>query len=96
MKVINTVVLSKNAKKQIERIPQHVAIKFLAWVSRVEKVGLEDVRKIPGFHDEPLKGKLAGLRSIRLSRGYRAYYRVVKEKVEFVYVEGVDKHEYKG
>jgi proteic killer suppression protein len=51
----------------------------LAWVSRVEKAGLEDVRKTPGFHDEPLKGKLEGLRSIKLSRGYRAYYRIVRE-----------------
>jgi hypothetical protein len=39
-------------------------------------------------------GKLKGLRSIRLSRGYRAYYRSVKDAVEFVRVERVDKHGY--
>ena len=33
--------------------------------------GLEEVRKVPGYHDEPLKGDQAGERSIRLSRSYR-------------------------
>ena len=37
---------------------------------------------------------MKGFRSIRLSRGYRAYYRVLKESIEFVFVERVDKHEY--
>lgn len=46
------------------------------------------MRKIPGYHDEPLKGDLKGLRSIRLSKGYRAYYVVVKDTVEFLRVEG--------
>jgi hypothetical protein len=32
---------------------------------------------------------MKGLRSIRLSRGYRAYYRIVKDAVEFVRVERV-------
>lgn len=94
--MIRSVVLSKHAKKQIERIPEHIAIKLMAWVDQVEKFGLEEVRKVPGFHDEPLKGKLQGLRSIRLSRGYRAYYRIMRDRIEFVYVEGVDRHEYKG
>ena len=40
------------------------------------------------------KGKLKGLRSIRLTRGYRAYYRIEKDRVEFAFVERVDKHEY--
>ncbi len=93
--MIRAVVLSKQAKKQIDRLPEHIATKLLAWVSQVEKMGLEEVRKTPGYHDEPLKGQLQGLRSIRLSRGYRAYYRIVRDKIEFVYVEGVDRHEYK-
>jgi len=41
-----------------------------------------------------VKGALKGQRSIRLSKGYRAYYRVVKEAVEFLRVEGVNKHVY--
>ena len=46
---------------------------FRAWVDAVERVGLEEARKVPGFHDEPLKGKLEGCRSIRLNDAYRAY-----------------------
>ena len=66
----------------------------MSWVLEVERVGIEEVRKIPGYHDEPLKGRLAPLRSIRLSRGYRAYYQIVNDKIEFIRIEGVDKHEY--
>jgi proteic killer suppression protein len=50
--------------------------------------------RIPGYHDEPLKGSLSDMRSIRLGKGWRAYYRVVREQIEFVSVERVDHHEY--
>jgi len=75
-------------------VPSFIRDKLLSWVAAVQKNGLENVRKAPGFHDEPLHGKLKGLRPIRLSRSYRAYYRVVSIQVEFVFVERVDKHEY--
>jgi toxin HigB-1 len=55
---------------------------------------LMEARKIPGFHDEPLRGKRAGQRSIRLSRAYRAIYRVVDDVIEFALVEEVHKHDY--
>jgi len=44
----------------------------MIWVAAVELDGVEEVRKAPGYHDEPLKGSRAGQRSIRLSRSYRA------------------------
>ncbi len=75
-------------------MPRHVAVKLQDWVEDVEDRGLDEVRKIPGYHDEPLKGALAGPRSIRLSKSYRAYYRVVMNTVTFVCIEGVDKHVY--
>jgi hypothetical protein len=37
---------------------------------------------------------LRGHRSIRLSRGYRAYYRIMKTSIQFIHVERVDKHVY--
>jgi hypothetical protein len=46
------------------------------------------VRKISGYNDEPCKGALSGLRSIRLSKSYRAYYRIIKDQVEFVVAGG--------
>lgn len=52
--------------------------KLADWALAVETYGLEEVRKVPGYHDEPLKGKRAGQRSIRLSRAYRAIYIIVQ------------------
>lgn len=66
----------------------------MAWVASVENEGIEFVRRIPGFHDEPLKGKRQGERSIRLSRSYRAIYQIVRDKIEFVSIEEVSKHDY--
>lgn len=92
--MINIVELSSLVKKQLKKLPVHIVVSFQNWVEDVEERGLEEVRKIPGYHDEPLRGELKGLRSIRLSRGYRAYYRIVDDQVTFVNVERIDKHEY--
>ena len=35
----------------------HVAEKLRGWVALVSEVGVEEVRKIPGYHDEPLRGQ---------------------------------------
>jgi len=92
--VIRRVVLSKKAEKDLASVPAHVALKLQDWVEDVEERGIEAVRTIPGYHDEPLKGALKGQRSIRLSKAYRAYYRVIRDSIEFLRVEGVDKHVY--
>ena len=92
---IHKVVWQKPVSKQLERIPEHIAKKFYAWVVAVELAGLRTVRTNPGFHDEPLKGKRLGQRSIRLSRQYRAIYVERKDGIiEFVEVIEVNKHEY--
>ena len=70
--VIHTVALSSLAKKQLKRLPVYIVVNFQNWVEDVEARGLEEVRKIPGYHDEPLKGELRGFRSIWFSRDYRA------------------------
>lgn len=94
--MIYKVELSEFLLKQIRKrqVPQFVLKKFKSWLESVKVDGLEDTRKIPGYHDEPLQGKLAGMRSIRLSDGWRAYYIVHKDLVEFVKVERIDKHGY--
>jgi toxin HigB-1 len=92
--VIRSVFIATPAQKQLRKVPQHVAEKLADWALAVETYGLEEVRKVPGYHDEPLKGKRAGQRSIRLSRAYRAIYVIVQGSIEFVSVEEVHKHEY--
>lgn len=93
--MIRTVVLTRRAQKQLDRAPQQVNAKMLAWMDAVEFDGLEEVRRIPGFHDEPLRGERAGQRSIRLNRSWRAIY-VIRDNsdVEFVSVEEVMNHDY--
>ena len=93
--MIKIVVISSRAKKDLGRVPGYIADKLLAWVKRVESVGVEDVRLLKGYHDEPLHGPRKGQRSIRLSRSYRAIY-LIKEggSVEFISVEEVNKHAY--
>ncbi len=89
------VVIRGGARKQLRRCPDHIVDKLETWSDAVEQRSLEEVRKIPGYHDEPLKGDRTGQRSIRLSKGYRAIYVVLKDRtVEFVQVEEVSKHEY--
>lgn len=92
--MIRDVKISSKAKKQLLSVPFYIKVKLQDWVEDIEQRGLGEVRKIPGFHDEPCKGKLKELRSIRLSKGYRAYYRILKLGLEFVFIERVDKHEY--
>ena len=93
--LINIIRISRRAKRDIQTVPKFIVDKLLAWTKRVEKVGLEEVRKIKGYHDEPLHGQRHGQRSIRLSRAYRAIYIILHDgSIKFVSVEEVNKHEY--
>lgn len=90
-----TVILSKQAKRDLLKVPSYIAQKLLGWVEDVEYEGLSDVRKTPSYHDEPLKGDRIGQRSIRLSKAYRAIYIIDKDgKVEIATVLEVNKHDY--
>ena len=93
--MIFQVKLSKQADKDLRKVPNHITIALLRWISSVELEGLEEIRKVPGYHDEQLKGTRYGQRSIRLNRSYRAIYRILEDKtVEFVEVQEVNKHDY--
>ena len=90
-----TVVNLGPVKKQLRKLPKHIKRKLLAWARDVEKKGIGKIRKIKGFHDEPLRGKRFDQRSIRLSLYYRAIYRETKKgKIDLIIVEEVNKHEY--
>lgn len=93
--MINRVLLSSQARKDLRKVPRHILNKLDVWIDSVEREGLENVRRIPGFHDEPLKGQRVGQRSIRLSRAWRAIYEVLTDqRVSFVSVMEVTHHEY--
>ncbi len=85
----------KRVDGQLGKIPAYLRDKFLAWVLAVERVGLPEVRRLAGFHDEPLKGVRAGQRSIRLNRAYRVIYTEKQDgTIRIVQVIDVSKHEY--
>ena len=89
------VVVADRAQKQLRRVPRRIADKLVAWAQLAEEQGLLMVRRLPSFHDEPLKGDRKGERSIRLSLHYRAIYTVAEGgAVEVVTVEEVTKHDY--
>ena len=93
--MIRRVEITRRAEKQARRVPVHVVRKLKTWTYLVEEIGLEEVRKTPGYHDEPLVGRRRGMRSIRLSGAYRALYRPVQENGDvFVSLEEVSKHGY--
>lgn len=89
------VAFTKQAQRDVARLPRHVANKLRIWVTSVRELGLPEVRMIPGFHDEPLKGRRSGQRSIRLNRSWRAIY-VESEagEVRLVEVQEVTHHGY--
>ena len=94
--MINEVKLSKRAEKNLRKVPKHVAVNFFVRKREVETHGVETVKKIPGYHDEPLQGKLKGyVRSVRLGLGYRAFYRITGETVKCLLVEDINRHDYK-
>ena len=92
--MIFRVAIARLAEKQLRKLPRHIVDNLMIWVAAVEHEGLEEVRKVPGYHDEPLRGDRTGQRSIRLSRAYRAIYEVKQDTATFVSVEEVGKHAY--
>ena len=89
------VVLTKRAKDDLTKVPLHIVKKILAWMEQVNHQGLREARKVPGYHDEPLKGKRGGERSIRLSKAYRAIYVIAQDgSIEIVKILEVNKHDY--
>jgi len=92
---MQTIVVFENVIKDLRRLPHCIVRKLNKWARDVAELGLEEVRKIPGYHDEPLRGDRKGQRSIRLSKGYRAIYIEYNEgSVRIVSVEEVSNHEY--
>ena len=92
--MILRVEITRLTEKQLRKLPRHIVDNLMIWVAAVEHDGIDEVRKIHGYHDEPLKGDRAGQRSIRLSRAYRAVYEIKEGTARFVSVEQVSKHEY--
>lgn len=89
------VIISAFAEKQCKKLPKQILEHLRYWAVSVERLGMSEVRKLPGYHDEPLKGTRKGQRSIRLNRAYRAIYEEDDSgEIVIVAVMEVNKHDY--
>ena len=96
MDVVCKVMMTKLAEKQIRKVPSHIQESIVIWATSVEELGIRRVRLLPGYHDEPLSGKLRGQRSVRLNRSYRLFYtQDIGTKCITITVLEVNHHEYK-
>ncbi len=89
-----TVLEEGAAAKAIDKLPLQAAEKYAFWLAIVRQSGPSGLRAFEGFHDEKLGGKLALLRSSRLSLQWRVIYRVQASTVT-VTVEQVTPHVYR-
>ena len=53
---MRTIVVFENVIRDLRRLPHFIIRKLNKWARDVEEFGIEEVRKIPGYHDEPLHG----------------------------------------
>jgi len=89
-----TILEQRGAANALDKLPRPAAEKYTLWCAIVRQSGPHGLRAIKSFHDEKLAGKLAGLRSSRLSLQWRVLYRV-RADVVTVEVERVTPHDYR-
>ena len=49
------IIFQKQVHKALKKLPMHIVRNLQKWALQVEKLGIEEIRKIPGYHDEPLR-----------------------------------------
>ena len=82
-------------KSSLKKIPKHILAAYNTWVRTLELDGIQAMRMLPGYHDEPLRGRRQGQRSVRLSKAYRVIYEEAESgNVILIGVQEVNKHEY--
>jgi proteic killer suppression protein len=87
--------LTKNAEKDLRRLPRNVLILFGEWIETIEIDGYDEMKKIKGYRDHALKGKRLGQRSSSLTYSYRVIYEYKSEKnIKIIEVLEVNNHDY--
>jgi proteic killer suppression protein len=93
MEIITRITRTRVFDKQLVKIPDYIRKKVIFWIYLVESLGLAEVMKQPGYHDEPLLGNRKGQRSVRLNRSYRLIYRMINEQLHIELLE-IHNHDY--
>jgi proteic killer suppression protein len=89
-----SVEITRQGRRDFDRAPQRVQLALQEWVKSVETDGMLQVRKIRGYHDEPLHGDRRGQRSVRLSRQWRVIYTEAGDELVIVTIEEITPHAY--
>ncbi len=84
----------KKVSKQLKKIPVDLLMRYEKWKDIVSISGLEGLKLIKGFNDEPLSGEWQGYRSSRLNIQYRVIYQIENEEL-YVKVIRVTAHDYR-
>jgi toxin HigB-1 len=85
-----------NVEKQLKKVPQEILFRLMRWIRTIEEFGLNEARRVKGYHDEPLKGLRIGQRSVRLGIKWRAIYTFkYNGEINIVKVEDVTPHDYR-
>lgn len=92
-KINRTTSITGDACAAAKAFDVSVSKKLAGWIDAVEKRGMAAIRQLPGYHDHPLKGELAGQRSVYLTRSYRAIY--VEKLDGTIEIVKVTKHDYR-
>ena len=89
------VIIAKFAEKQLRKLPTQIKEHIRSWAISIELYGIREIRRLPGYHDEPLKGDRVGQRSVRLNRSYRLIYEETESgELIVIGVKEINKHEY--
>lgn len=90
-----SVLFTKLAHKQLERLPNHIRLQLRIWVECIEFEGYQEMQKTPGYRDHSLQGTRNGQRSSSLSRSWRVIYIRNDESSQIIIkVLEVNHHEY--
>lgn len=83
-------------EKQLKKVPHEIVIRLMRWIRTIEEFGMNEARKVKGYHDEPLKGLRRVQRSARLGRKWRVIYTQAKSgEINIIIVEEVTSHDYR-
>lgn len=86
---------TRGFEKQAKKLPAHIQGAIATWIDAVENEGIFEVRKVKGYHDEPLRGDRSGQRSIRLNRDYRLIYEEdSRGAITIIILLEANKHDY--
>ena len=83
-------------KKDLKKLPREIIDQFRVWIETIKQEGLDATRQNIRYNDRVLKGRLKGLRRIRLKKGYRVIYKETRKKDKaIIFIKRISKHDYR-